>query len=198
MSGFHVLRSSAFRFVDPHPVERDSPGAEATAAQERTSRVNRRAAASAASRSGVVIPDRVWKTKIAHRRCDEMAQQIKHQIRHILTSVAAFRLLCESGSEPNGMADVLEAVIRCCRDGFELVAKMRAERSHAEQLLIDDESRCALDLEALLRALRGGSFLPAHELAHAMDPLIVQCVRMDAAAGDARRVRRRSGTGTAG
>ena len=135
--------------------------------------------------------DLSWLRRHAQRR-EDLPRQVGAQVRHILLFVEEFRALCELKSRPQRVAEVLGAVIAAARIGFDLVAKMRIGDPHGDLLgAAEGESRCLCELELLLGALRLNGRPSEHELAHAMDPLIMLCVRFDAAATDIRSSRRR-------
>jgi hypothetical protein len=107
-------------------------------------------------------------------------------LRHIFLLVNEFRAQCQQKAEPHRLGAVLNAVIQLARHGFSMVEELRG----ADARFVAENKRCLVDLEELLGALLGDNAPPAHELFHAMDPLIVQFVRIDAVTRSGRRGRR--------
>jgi hypothetical protein len=124
------------------------------------------------------------------QRREDLPKLVGAQVRHILLLVEEFRALCELKAGPHPMAEALEAAIAAARVGFELVAKMRVEDPHVNPHgAPEGDSRCICELERVLSALRVSGYPSEHELEHAVDPLIMMCVRFDAVVSETRSAR---------
>ncbi len=115
------------------------------------------------------------------------SRELKVQARRVLHLIERFRFHCHQRSTSSQLADIVHAVIEGGKGGFDLVLELRSGKGRP----CADERRCLDDLEHLLQLLREEHRPPAEELDHAMDSLIVECVRWDAAAGDEPELRSR-------
>jgi hypothetical protein len=107
------------------------------------------------------------------------ARELKEQARRVLHLVERFRFYCRRKASSAQLAEIVDIVIPASRRGFDLAVSARAgDIDNA------DECRCQEQLARLLHDLRMDRPLPADELDHVMDSIIVECVRWDASTGE--------------
>ena len=179
MSGFHLLRTPAPTLGDRPAAGPASVDPEASGLPRLSIMASLRSRETAEASSVVVIPEPMWRARADRPRRDELSRRLGLQVRRILSCVDMFRRQCELRGETSRLIDALAGVIESARSGFELAVKLRAGRANPPPQINDDEQRCVHDLDRLMLALRRGAPLLAHDLEHAMDALIMQCVRMD-------------------
>jgi hypothetical protein len=88
-----------------------------------------------------------------------------------------FRSRCQLSATAPRLALVLKAVIGCAGNVFLLACQ---DERGASRFSTDNES-CLLDLLGLLEALDSSAARSPFELAHAMDALLIQLIRIEAA-----------------
>jgi hypothetical protein len=116
------------------------------------------------------------------------AREFRNLAGQVSFLVQKFRFHCRHGSDSPQLTHILDLVIRASKDAFGLSPGER----DADGQLGAEEVRCIDELEILLQALRAGRRPPAQELDHAMDSMIVACVKWDIAATDGLSFRSRS------
>jgi hypothetical protein len=98
-------------------------------------------------------------------------------LRHLFLLVNEFRAQSLEKTEPHRLGAVLNAIIQLAGYSFTLMEEWYG----CEARLVADNKRCLEDLDSLLGGLLADSAPPPLDLFHAMDPLIVQFVRLDEA-----------------
>jgi len=95
-------------------------------------------------------------------------------VRRTFALLNEFREAFQHRADPHWLAILLQAIGQDATYTFDTAAKVRRESAEFSA----DKARCLADLEQLHRALRGPSPPSEHDLAHAMDALIVQLIRV--------------------
>lgn len=108
------------------------------------------------------------------------------RLRRILVLVERFNAMASPGTDPARLIESLRNIIALACEAFEgdpaaSVGGRRVKAMSAEQ------RQCILTLEKLSRGLPLGLPEAWRELDHAMDPLLVECVLLDAALAASRR-----------
>jgi hypothetical protein len=112
------------------------------------------------------------------------------EVRRILSLVSEFREMCVLKCEPHRLISVLRAVIESARAGSDRHSIFSSDALSSFGVDVrDDASRCLRDLNELLWNLCLGAVPTADELVHAMDPLIMLCVQVDATTREGSAVR---------
>jgi len=128
----------------------------------------------------------------AHGPRPEPADELLLRVRHAMYCVEEFRVQCALRAQPHRLVEALGAVLDSGRAAFGAAGVLRALRSaptHRADAI--EEEACLHELEQLAVALRTGCAPPRHELAHAMDALIIRCILLDAGVRDPALARRR-------
>ncbi len=113
-----------------------------------------------------------------------LAARQEARVRRAILLVDEFRSHCMAGANARLLAVVLEATIRCAHHLFTGITQGEC----ATAQFAADSNACLTDLMRMLETLTAGDTPPAFELAHAMDALIIQLVRITAGGARASRV----------
>lgn len=105
------------------------------------------------------------------------ASLVEARIRRTFVLLNEYREALESKADLHWLGILLHAVNQDAARTFDEAAQLRPESPEFSA----ERVRCFADLEQLLRTLRGPHPPSDYELAHAMDALIVQLVRAQAA-----------------
>jgi len=115
------------------------------------------------------------RAKVAQRRIrNDLARQVRVQIRHTFALVEEFRSSRERGYGSARLVVLLRAILQASQVTFSLATRLRGE----DQRMKADRSRWLTDLELLLQLLLADKSPPAYDLAHATDALIVHLVQL--------------------
>ena len=106
-------------------------------------------------------------------------RELRDKARRVMHLLERFRFYCRRKASSTQLAEIVDIVILVSRRGFDLAVSARAGDTHSA-----DERRCLEELACFLKDLRMDRPLPAEELDHVMDSLIVECVRWDASTGE--------------
>lgn len=120
----------------------------------------------------------------ARVRLDLTSDSPEARIQCLLVLADRFRSLAVPSSDPLRLVDLLRNIIALTRHVFgdDFSSNWSAR---AVVRLTPDQLRCVRDLERLLQGLACDSPEAWRGLNHAMDALLIQCLLLDAASGDA-------------